>query len=64
LEFAVRDKSAAVRVAAVDGIARSEPARALRLYDELLASALPSALREAVTRSAEKLRDGQVGDLK
>lgn len=64
LEAAVRDQSAVVRVAAAEGIARSEPARALRLYDDLLASALPSALREAVTRSAEKIRGGHMGDLK
>lgn len=56
LENAVRDESAVIRAAAIGGIARSEPARALLLYDELLASALPSALRQAVTQSAEKIR--------
>jgi HEAT repeat protein len=56
LESAVRDKSFVIRAAAIGGIARSEPARALVLYDELLASALPPAFRETVTQSAEKIR--------
>jgi HEAT repeat protein len=56
LESAVRDGSFVIRAAAIGGIARSEPARALQLYDELLASALPSAFREVVTQSVEKIR--------
>jgi HEAT repeat protein len=55
LESAVRDESFVIRAAAIGGIARSEPARALVLYDELLASTLPSAFRETVTQSAEKI---------